>query len=199
MKKQIFKGETLTRTKVTNRIISMYLKSSEGDRYDWYLDAHNYAIYLAKTFNVSVVVASGVISALSPVKHWEQNKKLAYEFIKTEGNCGGHIKQFLDKARLILQVATTEEDVVKILNGRKIVSFFKNILHPNDPSLVTIDRHALSIALGQICTDEIYNSMTKLQYEFFVHCYQNASKKLNVSALLVQSATWVHFRKHRWA
>ena len=197
MTKQIFKGEVLTRTKVVNRLVATYLKTGSEDRYDWYLDAHNYAIYLAKTFNVSVVVASGIISALSPVKRWEENKKLAFTFIKTGGDCGGHMKQFLDKARLILQVATTEEDVIKILNGRKIVSFFRNILHPNDPTLVTIDRHALSLALGVSSTDELYSGMTKLQYEFFVHCYQRAAEKLGISPLLLQSATWVYFRNNK--
>lgn len=195
--KQVFKGEVLTRTKVVNNIVRTFLKSSDVDRYDWYKDAHNYALYLAKTFNVSIIIASGVISALSPVKRWEENKKLAYTFIKSGGDCRGHIQQFLDKARLILQVADTEEDVLAILNGSKIKSFFLNILHPTDNSRVTIDRHALSIALNEICTDEMYSGMTKIQYDFFVKCYQKAAEKLGVSALLVQSSTWVYFRNNK--
>lgn len=197
MKKQIFKGDVLTRTKVVNRIVKTFLLSTDADRYDWYLDAHNYAKYLARTFNVSLIVASGVIAALSPVKQWEQNKKVAHTFIKSGGTSGGHMKQFLDKAGLILQLAESEEDVVRILNGRKIVAFFLNILHPNDPSRVTIDRHALTIATGIICTDEFYSGMTKSQYDFFVGCYQKAAEKLNVSALLVQSATWVYYRNNK--
>lgn len=197
MAKQLFKGEVLTRTKVVNRIVSTYLKSNDVDRYDWYLDAHNYAKYLASTFNVSLVVAAGVISALSPVKLWSQNKKIAYTFIKSGGTTGGHMKQFLDKARVVLQVAQSEEDVIKILNGRKIVSFFLNILHPADGSRVTIDRHALTIATGNICTEEMYSGMTKSQYDFFVECYKKAAEKLGVSPLLVQSATWVYYRKNK--
>lgn len=197
MKKQVYKGTELSRTKTVNNIVRTYLEASETDRFDWYLDAHNYAIYLSKTFNVSVIVASGVISALSPVKQWEQNKKLAYEFIKSRGASGGHMKQFLEKARLILETATTEQDAITILNGRKIVSFFLNILHPNDESRVTIDRHALSVAVGFWVTDEYYSGMTKLQYNFFVQCYIKASQKLKVSPLLVQSATWVYFRKNK--
>lgn len=195
--KQTFKGEILTRTKVVNRIVATFLKSSDLDRYDWYMDAHNYAQYLAKTFNVSVIVSSGIISALSPVKRWEENKKLAFEFIKSKGKSGGHMKQFVEKARLILETATTEEEVCIILNGNKITAFFLNILHPKAKDRVTIDRHALSIALGTICTDELYRGMTKLQYEFFVACYIKASEKLGVSPLLVQSATWVYFRKNK--
>lgn len=195
--KQVFKGEVLTRTKVVNRIVSTYLKSSAVDRYDWYLDAHNYAQYLAKTFNVSVIVASGIISALSPVKRWEENKRIAFEFIKSRGKSGGHMGQFLKKSKLILDIAITEEDVLKILNGNKIQSFFLNILHPTSKERVTIDRHALTIALGEICTDELYRGMTNLQYKFFVSCYVRASEKLGVSPLLVQSATWVYYRKNK--
>lgn len=195
--KQVFKGEILTRTKVVNRIVGMFLKSEQIDRYDWYLDAHNYAQYLAKTFGVSVIVASGIISALSPVKRWEENKKLAFEFIKSKGKSGGHMQKFIDKATLILTIAVTEEDVCKILNGNKITAFFLNILHPSAKDRVTIDRHALSIALGVVCTDELYAGMTNQQYEFFVSCYVKASEKLGVSPLLVQSATWVYYRKNK--
>lgn len=195
--KQVYKGEVMTRTKVVNRIVRTFLKASNADRYDWYQDAHNYAKYLANTFGVSVTVAAGVIAALSPVKRWEQNKEVAYTFIKSQGTGGGHMKQFLQKARLILELADTEEDVIKILNGRKIVSFFLNILHPLDGSRVTIDRHALTIATGNVCTEEYYSGMTKSQYDFFVECYKLAASKMGVSPLLMQSATWVYYRNNK--
>jgi hypothetical protein len=34
-------------------------------------------------------------------------------------------------------------------DGSKVRSFFGNILDPDDPGLVTIDRHALSLILGR--------------------------------------------------
>ncbi len=197
MKKIVYKGLDLTRTKVTNRIIKTYLDAAEKDKFDWYKDAHNYAKYLASTFDVSVVVSAGIISALSPVKEWNQNKKLAFEFLRTNGNCGGHMKQFLEKARLILLTAITEEDALTILNGRKITSFFLNILHPNRIEAVTIDRHALTIATGIVVTDQFYAGMTKNQYNFFVDCYKRAAEKMKVSPLLIQSATWVYYRKNK--
>ena len=195
--KQVYKGEILTTTKTVNKIVKTFLKTSQTDRYDWYLDAHNYAKYLAETFNISVIKAAGIIAALSPLKRWDVNKKIAYNFIKYGGKSRGHMHQFMEKSRLILETAVTEEDAVKILNGRKIVSFFLNILHPNDDSRITIDRHALTIATGTICTEEFYAGMTKIQYDFFVKCYKIAAKKLGVSALLVQSATWVYYRNNK--
>lgn len=197
MKKQVFKGTTLTRTKVVNRIIKTFLATDTMDRFDWYMDAHNYAIYISKTYNVPLVAVCGVIAALSPMKSWEQNKKIAYDFVRSSGKSGGHMKALLDKASLILSLGYTEEDVCKILNGRKITAFFLNILHPYDDSRVTIDRHALTIAVGTVCTDELYAGMTKHQYEFFVECYKLSAKKLGVSALLVQSATWVYYRNNK--
>lgn len=192
-----YKGLDLTRTKVTNRIIKTFLDASDKDKFDWYKDAHNYAKYLACTFDVSVIVSSGIIAALSPVKEWNQNKNLAYKFLKTGGNCGGHMKQFLEKARLILETAVTEKDVLVILNGRKISSFFINILRPDDSNNVTIDRHALTVATGIVTTDKFYSGMTKIQYDFFVNCYKKAAEKMNVSALLMQSATWEYYRNNK--
>jgi hypothetical protein len=192
-----YKHEQLTQTKVVNNIIRTFLLCDESDKYDWYKEAHNFAIYLSNTYNVQLFVACGIISALSPLKRWDNNKRIAELFIRTKGAERSHMKQFCDKAQTILDFANDESDVYKILNGKKIVSFCKNILHPNNGGNITIDRHALTIATNQISTDDYYNNMTVLQYNFFSSCYQKAAEKLNVSPLLVQSATWVFYRNNK--
>jgi hypothetical protein len=49
--------------------------------------------------------------------------------------------------------------------------------------------------LGYWVTDDDYRGITKNQYEFFVQCFQWTAEKLNISPLLLQSATWVRWRK----
>ena len=185
-----FKNKELTATKVVNSIVKFYHMSGPEDRFDWYGEANKIACEMGNP-----IITAGVIAALSPVKDWTQNIKCAWNAI--EGRKIGHIKQFESKALAILALDedATASDVLGILRGRKICSFYLNILFPEQKDEVTIDRHALSVALGHWITDEEYRGMTANQYKFFVNCYKRAAKKLEASPLLVQSATWVVFRK----
>lgn len=205
MIKQVFKGKLLTRTKVKNNILKIWDKTLPDERFDWYKDAKEFAINEVaqiislehsnqpkySTYNINK--ACGIIAALSPLKTWEQNKKIAIEFVLTE-NCG-HIQQFKNKALDILKSSGTDEEILSILKGKKISSFYCNIRYPQQCTNITIDRHALSIALNTWITDEDYRGITQNQYDFFVDCYKLASQKVNVSPLLMQSATWVRWRK----
>lgn len=195
MRKISYRNKEYTRTKLVNNILFAYHQTEEADRFDWYLEAHNYAIYLAKTFDTSVTKTAGIISALSPMKNWNKNKEIAYTYLKNR--LSGHTKSQTEKARLILEIAQTEEEVLTILSGAKTKSFYQNILHPTKSEHVTIDRHALTIATKILTTDENFKSLTKNQYDFFVEAYIHASKKVGVSPLLMQSATWVWVRKNK--
>jgi len=48
----------------------------------WYEEAMQFADYISITFNISKVVAAGVISALSPNNKWERNKIDAFNLIQ---------------------------------------------------------------------------------------------------------------------
>ena len=188
-KKQIYKGEILTRTKVKNNILGFYLNSSQEDRRDWYGDAHNFAKSLAGRYNISVSKSTGVIAALSPVKTWSQNMICAEKMIAVGQS--HHMKAFEDKAKRILSSSGSDKSILAILRGSKISSFYLNILYPTN----TENRHALSVSLGKWTTDADYQGMTKTQYQFFVDCFKYTAKQIEISPLLLQSSTWEAFRK----
>lgn len=193
-----FKGQTLTRTKVKNNILKVYNLTTEEERYDWYQEANEYSEVISKYISKDNSIkdkrkACGVIAALSPVKTWKENKRQALQFIET-GDCG-HMKQFKDKAARIIDCDGSDEEILAILNGRKISAFYLNIMYPNKANNVTIDRHALSVALGYWVTDDDYSGITANQYAFFVQCYILASVKADVSPLVMQSSTWLRWRK----
>lgn len=190
MIEQIYKGANLSRTKVKNNILKMWTQTNESDRKDWYLEANSWCANFDKC---SLSVVAGVVAALSPVKRWEQNLICAQDMIET-GDCG-HMGAFKDKARAILASDGSDESILKILNGRKISAFYLNIRYPHKANNVTIDRHALSIALGHKVTDAEYQGMTAKQYAFFVECYTIAAMKVEISPVLMQSATWVYYRR----
>lgn len=191
--KQVYKGKLYSQTVVKNNILRIWEKATPEERTDWYQEANDWATELSKESGLSVLKICGVIASLSPVKSWKLNLVCARDMVLT-GDCG-HIKVFKKKAEDIIQSADNENQVLDILKGNKISSFFLNIYKPAEESEVTIDRHALSVALGVWINEEDYTGMTDTQYLFFVNCFKLAAKKANVPPLLMQSATWVRWRK----
>tara|TARA_R110002020_G_scaffold328611_1_gene544602 strand:+ start:1576 stop:2169 length:594 start_codon:yes stop_codon:yes gene_type:complete len=188
---QQFKGKKLTRTTVKNNILKMWSQATVIDKFDWYKNANEFCKNIDSKLTMQQKV--GVLAALSPQRRWGTNKVLALQMIK-EGNAK-HMPLFINKAKDIIKNGSTDEKIIDILGGQKIISFYLNILYPTQSNIVTIDRHALSIALGYKVNEDIYRGMTKGQYQFFVDCYILAAAKVGVHTLLMQSATWEAFRR----
>lgn len=189
---QKFKGIIHTRTKVVNRILRVYEQRSEVDIFDWYQDANEHAQYISLVTGVSLIQACGVLAALSPLKSWDINKRIALEFI--QGKKPEHTRTMVGKARDILKTHDVNE-ICDILNGQKITSFFLNIYNPTDSTVLTIDRHAISICLGRsLRTDENYG-MTVKQYTFFQECFRLAGIKAGIEPIKIQAITWETWRR----
>ena len=195
-----FRGKELSRTQVKNNILAV-LNQADKESFDfgkrWYTIANGIAVNLTGK-DVNQAQAVGVIAALSPLKSWKQNVKLAREFV-FEGKRGGHTGVMVKKAADILALNNpTTDEVIEILKGQKITNFFLNIYYPNKDVAVTIDRHAVGIALigtKKIKQTEEDGQITKAQFEFLVHCYKWAAAELDMSAVQLQAITWEHFRK----
>jgi len=200
-----FRGKELSRTQVKNNILAVLNEANEEtfkNGAEWYTIANEIAqkVRVASDTEINLAQAVGVIAALSPLKSWSQNIKLATEFIN-EGKRSGHTGVMVKKASDILDlIDPTTDEIVEILKGQKIVNFFLNIYYPNKDVAVTIDRHAIGIALigtKKIKQEETDGQITKLQFEFLVHCYKWAAAELNLSAVQLQAITWEHFRANK--
>jgi len=196
----IFKKKRLTRTVVVNNILRVYDKCGDEHRVDWYQAAHMFAFDISKGLEndwvwVKLQKACGVVAALSPMKTWEQNKVCALTMVET--GVAKHTECFSNKAKRILESDGEIDTIMDILNGNKIQSFFMNILKPETSDEITIDRHALSVALGGWIEDDMAQGITMSQYEFFVNCYKLAGLKRQIRGVLMQSATWMRFRENK--
>lgn len=207
-----FYGEILTATKVKNNILNAYTQSSfmDVDGLKWYDDANKFAEEQKILFNhynkdkITIGVVIGIISSLSPMSSWSRNKKLVEKFLinETFGVCNfenlGYLSLGINKAKKIFdnRKTITKNEIDVVLNGDKIKAFFDNILYPKSSNLVTIDRHALSIALGFKLTGEMYklHVPTNNHNKFFQLCYKLAGKQSNISGLKIQSKTWAALR-----
>lgn len=200
---QQFKHQTLTRVKVRNNILKVWEQTTEEDRFDWYQGALDFAHELADlvddsegTYHIIVSKACGVIAALSPMVSWGRNKQLAKQLIQSPENWDtlGCLKNNARKAYDIIHSDGSDQAILTILKGRKTSAFFLNISYPEKAISLTIDRHALSIAVGRKLSDSDLQFTAK-QYEFFQECYRWTAAQLDVNPLILQSATWVVWRK----
>ena len=193
----VLHGMKLTRTIAKNNILKVLNSDSQFGLLDWYTDAHEECTELWTLSPLYLCQIVGVVAALSPMKSWSQNIIQARKMILT-GDCG-HMKSMKSKAERIMKLdrdMSYEEmktAISDILNGNKIVSFFHNILEPNETNVVTIDRHAISIAIGRKATDK-EQQLTRNQYEFLAQCYQYTAEGLGMTASKLQGITWSNYR-----
>jgi hypothetical protein len=193
---------TYSKTKIKNNIIKTYKQSNQSELNDWYQEAHDFGIEVSEMFEgVSKRQVLGIISALSPLKEWNKNKELAVDLIST-GNAG-HMKRNVQKGRDILAIKGSnyrecdsmvlDFKIRKILNGEKTKAFYTNMTYPSGKG-VTVDRHAIAIAIGRTATDK-EQSISKQVYTFIENCYIMTSETLNLAPLHLQSITWQTWKR----
>ena len=184
-------GREYSRTQVKNNILKVYKLSSAG--LDWYREANKLAVHLSLDNNLSIAQCAGTIAALSPRKSWPANQLLAFDFIE-HGSRSGHMSAMINKAELILTTKDIES-IENILRGQKIVSFFYNILNPVGPEHVTIDRHAMGIAVNGSDRKRLPKlDITSNQYKFIEQCYMWTAQGLDILPLELQAITWSTYR-----
>jgi len=184
-----------SRTVIQNNIKKTYNVSLAGEHNNWYQEARDFGTDVASLFDVPISKVLGVTSVLSPLKEWSNNKKLTVEFIAS-GDCG-HMKNNKKKAKEIMALdddSALEFNILRIINGQKTTAFFLNMMYPNRTDYVTIDRHAVAVAIGRIAT-EFEQSLTKNQYKFLSDCYIMVANKLGFAPLHLQSITWQTWKR----
>ena len=188
----------------TKNIIAIYKLANPSEikhGLTWYVNANTDCMRIANTLELPLHIVIGVVSALSPNNKWERNiinaQDLCTAFIN--GHDMDSIKvstyhKMKQKAWHILETMPSYEETITILNGKKIVSFYRNI--SGDETDITIDGHARNIYYNdrQGLTTPNTN-IRKLEYLDIQKAYLRASKKLGVKAYELQAITWVAWRR----
>ena len=188
----------------TKNIIAIYKLANPSEikhGLTWYVNANTDCMKIANTLELPLHIVIGVVSALSPNNKWERN------IVNAEDLCNAFINgQDMDsikvstyhkmkqKAWHILETMPSYDETITILNGKKIVSFFRNI--SGDETDITIDGHARNIYYNdrQGLTTPNTN-IKKNEYLDIQKAYLRASKKLGVKAYELQAITWVAWRR----
>ena len=183
----------------------------------WYAEAYEECRTIAEEYStctLPVYIVVGVVAALSPNNRWSTNVTNARDLIDAFVN-GRDIDSvsvctysaMKRKAWSILSerpIRLVEHDTVivdetkEMLNGRKIVCFYENIMGEDT---CTIDGHARNIAYNERVnlTDNKTNIGVK-EYANLQEAYRQAAKRCTVNgrrfkAYELQAVTWVTWRK----
>jgi hypothetical protein len=173
-----------------------YKDYNEGKK--WYGEANQYSLELADKYKVTPVVSAGVLSALSPMKEWNDNKRITDQFFElvqkapsTGWQKAAHYLGQKRKAWAIYKYAyQTTGEVVKVLHGLKTVNFFECINNPTNSDAVCVDRHMIKVATG---TDR--TKLTSKQYLFLKQEYLNFANRVNMIPCEAQAILWVAYKR----
>lgn len=149
----------------------------------WYPVAHDLAYVLG---DGDIRMGAGLIAALSPLKRWGENVKLAKD--ASQGHVHGHTGMMLNKAQAILDGADPETILPM---WAKTGHFYLNILDPSDPDPVTIDRHAYDVAVGKNNGNASRGLDSKARYAVLALAYRLAARKLGLLPNVTQAIAWV--------
>lgn len=198
---------------VTRNISGMLQLATQGDilaGVEWYKRAHKLGVKLIHAYDgLMLGQAVGVIAALSPNNKWERNCVDAEAMIKAwhAGADPLTVKVCTfgkNKAKAAAILALTADDletdrVTEILNGRKVVAFYRSIM--GDPDAVCVDGHAYAVWIGErVPTTQTPSIGIKL-YADIARAYQLVAKRsyelcgTTLTPTQVQAVTWVTYRR----
>jgi len=200
---------------VTRNIAGMLQLASQADilaGVDWYKRAHKLGVRLIHAYDgLTLGQAVGVIAALSPNNKWTRNCIDAEAMIKawhvgadpiSVKVCTYNTNKAKAAAILALSDAEIQGDtdlIAEILNGRKVVAFYRSIL--GDPDAVCVDGHAYAVWIGERITTTLTPSIGVKLYTDIARAYQLVAKRsfnlcgVTLSPVQVQATTWVTYRR----
>jgi len=180
----------------------------------WYAEAYEQCRVIADRYDLPIYIVVGVVAALSPNNRWSINVTNADDLINAWRNddtpdnvsvCTYNAMKL--KAWSILEQMPDRyeendtlivDEVKTILNGKKIVCFYENIMGDDT---CTIDGHARNIAYNErVNLTDNKTSIGVKEYANLQDAYRIAASRCKVNgrrmkAYELQAITWVTWRK----
>ena len=179
----------------------------------WYAEAYEECRQIAEKYDLRIHIVVGVVAALSPNNRWTTNITNARDLIDafvnnrdidsvsvcTYGNMKRKAWSILEHCHPIEEHdSVIFDDTKELLNGRKIVCFYENIMGEDT---CTIDGHARNIAYNErVNLTDNKTNIGKKEYELLQMAYRQAAARCTVNgrkfkAYELQAVTWVTWRK----
>jgi hypothetical protein len=191
-----------------DNIVKIYNLATPAEMRDgvvWYANALADCLWTARETEVPLHIVVGVCAALSPNNRWERNTNDTLELVRAfvRGDDMDSVKvstynAMKRKAWTILEEMPDHDGVIDILNGQKIVAFYRNIMGEDT---CTVDGHAKNIYYGE--RHGLTSGKTNVgrkEYIEIQQAYVEAGKKCKyngrpLKAFEIQAITWVTWRR----
>jgi hypothetical protein len=164
----------------------------------WYQVALDFCVGLGKRNGIETWLAAGVTATLSPACKWVRNMVDADNLVTAYGMGGATAAWNVscctygpNKAKAIALLEGGEMEV----KGRKVASFFFNIMNPSDPFVVVVDRHAWNVCVADRYIKHDKHSVDAAMYAVGVEAYQLAAVRMNILPSQVQAIAWTTWRR----
>lgn len=171
----------------------------------WYRRAHEFTAGLSEDTGVPLPVIAHVIAALSPNVYWDRNKTDAeaviLEFVK-HGRVTVRVSTYgrnRTKAIKILETWKAGGPWFELLSGPKVTAFAANIIDPADPCNVTLDSHAINIAMGQLATQAAHVDPRETVKERYRRAYRMVAREAGLVPCQLQAIVWTVWRNQWYA
>lgn len=161
----------------------------------WYERASETLYSDCESFGLDYRTICAVTAVLSPALRWDKNLLTMRQIVSDYQNDGltsgymAYSKNVHKAARLL-----SGEHPNSVLGGLKVIAFYNNLLHPTvDTGYVTIDRHAINIALHGIKAEECKSgdyTATNKAHGMIAQAYRDAAYTLGMLPQQLQAATW---------
>lgn len=162
----------------------------------WYREANATARELADRCGATLAQAVGVIAAISPGSRWEKNLEdaeallAAYAYAEPLPMVGTYGRRNVLKAQAILRGAAP----LDVLGGFKVRAFYANILSPDTPGPVTVDRHARGAAY-QLRGDAAAEVRSDAEYRYLADHFARGARRVGLLPHEYQATLWVTWRR----
>ena len=184
-------------TLIFEKIDYLYLKGDKASE-NWYSEANFFCSNLSLIHGIPIRVIAGILSSLSVLKRWEQNKEMTETFLECQ-ECK-HTTTQAKKAELIytmkdfnygIDEAGLDKYIMSVLGGHKTKAFYHNIIYPQSSRYVTLDSWMLK-AFNEGNLKPTTKQYQRLSEPFIIKADEH---KIPVSSL--QARIWTYLRNNK--
>jgi len=177
----------------THNVLSVYNLAVKQGYQDtsWYDAARIVLAEIAESFDMVLSDVAWIAATLSPHLSWELNKQSTIAFLSSWYGIPCNFSNAAYGKNTQKCVSYMLGEIDGMPSGPKVSAFYLNLL--GDYSALTIDRHAMRIALfGTWKVTEETGDMapSKNEHRLITKAYENVAQMLGISAVELQAITW---------
>lgn len=193
------------------KVLAQATEEEKREGASWYRNAFFQIKILSDKYQIDSFQVCGIVAALSPGREWEVNLRDTEWFLEA-WTLGNRIPQALPKigtygSKNVLKACqcAAGKDPIEVLSagetraGNKVRNFYYCLVFHNPRcymKFVCIDRHALSVACGEVLQDtEISPLLRNPHYDKVASAYREVAASIYTLPIQLQAITWLTWKR----